>query len=65
MALDAGPEDRPVRKPAHELGEDLSLLSVHELDERIGRLQAEIERLRAAREAKEASKRAADSFFKT
>ncbi len=65
MALDVGTEDRPVRKPAHELGQDLSLLSVHELEERIATLQAEIERLRAAMEAKEASKRAADSFFKS
>jgi uncharacterized small protein (DUF1192 family) len=40
-------------------------LSVHELDERIAALQAEIERLEAAKSGKEASKRAADSFFKS
>ncbi len=65
MALEFGTEDRPRPKPVHELGQDLSLLSVHELDERIATLQAEIERLNAAKAAKEDSKRAADSFFKS
>jgi uncharacterized small protein (DUF1192 family) len=65
MALDFGTEDRPRPKPAHEIGQELSLLSVHELDERMAALQAEIERLQAAKEAKEASRQAADSFFKS
>jgi uncharacterized small protein (DUF1192 family) len=64
MAFDIGTEDRTPRPPAHQIGGDLSLLSVHELDERIQALRAEIARLEAARDAKEASKRAADSFFK-
>ncbi|WP_342358640.1 DUF1192 domain-containing protein [Terrarubrum flagellatum] len=49
----------------HELGQDLSTLSVFELTERIGQLEAEIERIKQAREAKEKTKNAADSFFKS
>lgn len=59
-------EEEPLRpkKKAHELGEDLTLLSVNELKERIGALQAEIERLEAAIRSKEATRSAADSIFK-
>ncbi len=52
------------KKKAHELGEDLSLLSVGELRERVEALQTEIARLEAAINSKEASKTAADTFFK-
>jgi len=52
------------KKKAHELGEDLALLSVGELQERVEALKAEIERLEAAIRAKEASRDAADTFFK-
>jgi uncharacterized small protein (DUF1192 family) len=52
------------RKKAHELGEDLALLSVGELRERVEALQAEIVRLETAIRSKEASKSAADTFFK-
>ncbi len=52
------------KKRAHELGEDLALLSVGELRERVEALQAEMARLEAAINAKEASKTAADTFFK-
>jgi len=52
------------KKKAHELGEDLALLSVGELRERVEALQAEIVRLEAAIRSKEASKSAADTFFK-
>jgi uncharacterized small protein (DUF1192 family) len=52
------------KKKAHELGEDLSLLSVGELRERVEALQAEIARLETAIRSKEASKSAADTFFK-
>ena len=58
---DAAPRPAPGR---HEIGQKLDLLSVHELDERIETLKAEIERLRAARDAKAASRAAADAFFK-
>ena len=56
---------RPKKIASHEIGQVLDALSVHELDERIALLKAEIERLEAARGAKEASKRAADAFFKS
>lgn len=54
----------PRRKLAHEIGQDLSMLSVEELTERIGLLRAEIARLEAAVTAKQASRNAADKFFK-
>jgi uncharacterized small protein (DUF1192 family) len=55
---------KPVLKPqAHEIGQDLSRLSVVELEERIALLRREIERLGEARLAKEATKLAADAFF--
>jgi uncharacterized small protein (DUF1192 family) len=55
----------PRRKVAHEIGENLDALSVDDLDERVALLQAEIERLRAARAAKDASRTAASAFFKS
>jgi uncharacterized small protein (DUF1192 family) len=55
---------RPRKKPVHEIGQDLSLLSVAELDERVALLEAEIQRLRAARQAKDAARGAADAFFR-
>jgi uncharacterized small protein (DUF1192 family) len=58
-------DDRPRKKISHELGQDLSLLSVEELAERIALLKAEIERLEAASAKKRASKDAANSFFKS
>lgn len=58
-------EEQPRRAPgAHEIGQDLSLLSVEELSERIERLEAEITRLEEARAAKRDSRRLAESFFK-
>ena len=59
-------EEEPLRpkKKAHELGEDLALLSVSELTERIGVLKGEVERLEAAIRSKEATRSAADSVFK-
>jgi uncharacterized small protein (DUF1192 family) len=58
-------EDRPRKKISHEIGQDLSLLSVEELAERIALLTAEIERLQQAAAKKRASKDAASSFFKS
>ena len=58
-------DDRPRKKISHEIGQDLSLLSVEELAERIALLTAEIERLQQAATKKRASKDAASSFFKT
>jgi uncharacterized small protein (DUF1192 family) len=57
-------EDRPKKKLVHELGQDLALLSIEELSERIALLAGEIERLEAARAKKQASRSVADQFFK-
>jgi uncharacterized small protein (DUF1192 family) len=51
--------------PLHEIGQVIDALSIAELDERIMTLRAEIDRLEAARSAKEATLRAADAFFKS
>jgi uncharacterized small protein (DUF1192 family) len=58
-------DDKPKRKITHDIGQDLSLLSVDELGERIGLLSAEIERLQAAITRKRASRDTADRFFKS
>jgi uncharacterized small protein (DUF1192 family) len=58
-------DDKPKKQIAHEIGQDLSLLSVDELGERIALLAAEIERLRSAEAKKRTSKDAADRFFKS
>ena len=58
-------DDRPRKKITHEIGQDLSLLSLEELNERIALLNAEAERLREAAARKRASKDAASAFFKT
>ena len=57
-------DDRPKKKIVHEIGQDLTLLSVGELTERIGVLKEEIARLEADIGQKRASKSAADLFFK-
>jgi len=57
-------DERPKRKLAHEIGQDLALLSVEELRERIGLLKDEIARLEAAMASKQASRTSADTFFK-
>ena len=57
-------DDRPKKKIVHELGQDLTLLSVGELTERITLLKEEIARLEANMATKQASKSAADMFFK-
>jgi uncharacterized small protein (DUF1192 family) len=58
-------DDRPKKKISHEIGQELSLLSVEELTERIALMNSEIERLQAAMTKKRASRDAANSFFKT
>jgi uncharacterized small protein (DUF1192 family) len=57
-------EDRPKKKLRHELGEDLSRLSLDELAERTRLLRDEIDRIEAAIAAKRATAEAAASFFK-
>jgi uncharacterized small protein (DUF1192 family) len=58
------PDDLPKKKIVHEIGQDLSLLSVAELGERIGFLKEEIARLEAEMTRKRASQNAANAFFK-
>jgi uncharacterized small protein (DUF1192 family) len=57
-------DDRPKKKITHEIGQDLALLSVKELRERIALMQEEIARLDADIARKEASRNMADRFFK-
>ncbi len=58
-------DNKPRKKITHEIGQDLSLLSVEELTERIALMTSEIERLQAAAAKKRASRDAAASFFKS
>lgn len=57
-------DDRPKKKIAHEIGQELTLLSVAELTDRIDLMKEEIARLEADIEKKQASRSAADQFFK-
>ena len=57
--------DEPLKRAkVHEIGQDLSLLSIEELKERIGALHAEIDRLQAAIDAKSETKSAAEALFR-
>lgn len=58
-------DDRPKKKLTHELGQDLTLLSVAELRERIELLKTEIARLESDIKGKQASRSAAENFFKS
>ena len=49
-------DDRPKKKIVHEIGQDLALLSVEELAERIQILKEEIARLEGAMANKKASR---------
>ena len=57
-------DDRPKKKLVHEIGQDLALLSIEELGDRISLLKEEIARLEADIARKRATKSAADTFFK-
>ena len=58
-------DDEPRKPPAaHMLGQDISLISVEELGERIAMLKAEVERLEAERTKRGATKSAAEALFK-
>lgn len=56
--------DRPIKKPEHEIGCDLSMLSVEELQKRITLLEDEINRLKIESQSKEAGKMAAEALFR-
>lgn len=57
-------DDKPKRKISHDIGQDLYLLSVAELDERLVLLTDEITRLETDRAAKNNSKAAAQALFR-
>ncbi len=57
-------DDRPKKKVAHEIGQDLSLLSVEELTLRIQLMRDEITRLETDIAKKRDKRAAADQFFK-
>jgi uncharacterized small protein (DUF1192 family) len=57
-------EDRPKKKLVHEIGQDLSLISVGELNERIALLREEILRLEADIAKKQSTRASADQLFK-
>lgn len=56
-------DDRPRTLPAHEVGQPLDTLSLHEFEERLALLRGEIARLEAARDRKRAALDAAGSVF--
>lgn len=58
------PEDRPRPKPGIVIGEDLSTLSLDELEARITTLEGEIARIRTMIESKRSSRDLASSAFK-
>jgi len=57
-------DDRPKKKTVHEIGQDLSLLSVEELGLRVQLMHDEINRLEADMAQKRAKRAAADQVFK-
>ena len=57
-------DDLPRKRATHEVGSDLSLLSVGELEERVELLRHEIARIEAAIAKKRASLAGADLFFR-
>lgn len=60
----AGPRGHRGEALSQALREDLELYSVADLEDRIGLLEAEIDRTRGQIDRKRASKSAADAFFK-
>jgi uncharacterized small protein (DUF1192 family) len=57
-------DDAPKKKRTHEVGMLIDTMSVDELEERIGLLEAEIQRLRDAIDARRKTKDEANSLFK-
>jgi uncharacterized small protein (DUF1192 family) len=58
-------DDRPQKQTAHEIGSDLSMLSVDELKARVELLKAEIARLEAEATKKASGRIAAESLFRS
>ena len=63
--MPAGPDDEAARPTptAHQLGQDLSSLSIDELEDRVALLKQEIGRITAVITAKTAHRSAADAVF--
>jgi uncharacterized small protein (DUF1192 family) len=59
------PEEPAKKKPEIVIGENLDLMSVAELEQRIQALQSEIARVQGVIASKQASKSAADAFFRS
>jgi len=64
MAFDPFAEEPVASVSEPQLGQDLSMLSIDEIDERIALLEREIMRLKDVRADKESSRAAASAFFK-
>jgi uncharacterized small protein (DUF1192 family) len=58
-------DELPKKKPDIVVGENLDLLSVADLEHRVMALESEILRVKAAIAQKQASKTAADAFFRS
>ena len=57
-------DNRPKQRPAPAAGDDLSLLSIEEIEARVALFTAEIKRLEAELERKRRSLAAADAVFR-
>jgi uncharacterized small protein (DUF1192 family) len=57
-------DEKPKKRAAHEIGQDLTLLSTAELAERVVLLKEEIGRIEADMARKQAIKSAAATLFK-
>jgi uncharacterized small protein (DUF1192 family) len=57
-------DDKVKKPPPHEVGMPIDTLSIEELEARIGLIEAEIVRLRAAIDARRSTRAAADSLFR-
>lgn len=57
-------DDLPKKQPAVAIGDNLEAISLAELEQRIQALESEIERIRAEIARKQASRTAADAFFR-
>lgn len=58
-------DEEPTRPPRnHQIGQDLSMLSVEELTARIGQLRQEIERIETELASKGTTRQAAEALFK-
>ncbi|MEK1896408.1 MAG: DUF1192 domain-containing protein [Rhizobium sp.] len=58
-------DDRPQKKVAHEIGADLTTLSLDELRARVELLKAEIVRIEAEAASKTSTRSAAESLFRS